>query len=47
MKAGTARPAQQLEVVRAKLDPLRGRLVGLVDRGWLRKPPDGRFTICL
>ncbi|WP_333738843.1 hypothetical protein [Streptomyces sp. IBSBF 2806] len=27
--------------VRAKLEPLRGRLV---DRGWLRKLPDGRFT---
>jgi len=30
--------------VRAKLEPLRGRLVRLVDRGWLRKRPDGRFT---
>ncbi|MFF3139990.1 hypothetical protein [Streptomyces mirabilis] len=30
--------------VRAKLEPLRGRLVRLVDRGWLRKLPDGRFT---
>lgn len=30
--------------MRAKLEPLRGRLVGLVDRGWLRKLPDGRFT---
>lgn len=30
--------------VRAKLEPLRGRLVRLADRGWLRKPPDGRFT---
>ncbi|MGW2032233.1 hypothetical protein [Streptomyces sp. NPDC001811] len=29
---------------RAKLEPLRGRLVRLVDRGWLRKLPDGRFT---
>ncbi|MGW3202146.1 hypothetical protein ACWDBD_48140 [Streptomyces sp. NPDC001118] len=27
--------------VRAKLEPLRGRLV---DRGWLRKLPDGCFT---
>nr|QIY76712.1 hypothetical protein HEP84_06530 [Streptomyces sp. RLB1-33] len=27
--------------VRAKLEPLRGRLV---NRGWLRKLPDGRFT---
>ncbi|MFD3875946.1 hypothetical protein [Streptomyces sp. NPDC058623] len=30
--------------VRAKLEPLRGKLVRLVDRGWLRKLPDGRFT---
>ncbi|WP_317447636.1 hypothetical protein [Streptomyces collinus] len=30
--------------VRSKLEPLRGRLVRLVDRGWLRKLPDGRFT---
>ncbi|MET8563509.1 hypothetical protein ABZV75_24065 [Streptomyces flaveolus] len=30
--------------VPAKLEPLRGRLVRLVDRGWLRKLPDGRFT---
>jgi hypothetical protein len=30
--------------VRAKLEPLRGRLVRLADRGWLRKLPDGRFT---
>ncbi|MEU9454476.1 hypothetical protein [Streptomyces sp. NPDC048277] len=30
--------------VRARLAPLRGRLVSLVDRGWLRKLPDGRFT---
>ncbi|MEU8975344.1 hypothetical protein AB0D11_40030 [Streptomyces monashensis] len=29
---------------RAELEPLRGRLVRLVDRGWLRKLPDGRFT---
>lgn len=33
--------------VRAKLEPLRGKLVRLVDRGWLRKLPDGRFTIRL
>ncbi|MFJ3725785.1 hypothetical protein ACIPYQ_24885 [Streptomyces sp. NPDC090045] len=33
--------------VRAKLEPLRGRLVRLVDRGRLRKLPDGRFTTCL
>ncbi|MER6335022.1 hypothetical protein ABT298_38165 [Streptomyces sp. NPDC001034] len=30
--------------VRSKLEPLRGKLVRLVDRGWLRKLPDGRFT---
>ncbi|MER7468672.1 hypothetical protein [Streptomyces sp. NPDC097981] len=30
--------------VRAKLEPLRGRLVRLVARGRLRKLPDGRFT---
>ncbi|MEV5139563.1 hypothetical protein AB0K71_17410 [Streptomyces syringium] len=30
--------------VRAKMEPLRGRLVRLTDRGWLRKRPDGRFT---
>ncbi|QTD95736.1 hypothetical protein [Streptomyces cyanogenus] len=29
---------------RAKLEPLRGKLVRLVDRGWLRKLPDGRFA---
>ncbi|MEV7976815.1 hypothetical protein [Streptomyces sp. NPDC086519] len=33
--------------VRAKLEPPRGKLVRLVDRGWLRKLPDGRFTTCL
>ncbi|MEU0822404.1 hypothetical protein [Streptomyces mirabilis] len=30
--------------VRAKLEPQRGRLVRLVDRGWPRKLPDGWFT---
>ncbi|WP_438296236.1 hypothetical protein [Streptomyces sp. HUAS TT7] len=30
--------------VRAKLEPLRGKLIRLTDRGWLRKLPDGRFT---
>ncbi|MFD4578194.1 hypothetical protein ACFWNK_38600 [Streptomyces sp. NPDC058417] len=30
--------------VRSKLEPLRGKLVRLTDRGWLRKQPDGRFT---
>ncbi|MEU1931849.1 hypothetical protein ABZ516_31275 [Streptomyces sp. NPDC019826] len=30
--------------VRSKLEPLRGKLVRLVDREWLRKLPDGQFT---
>ncbi|MEV6962766.1 hypothetical protein AB0M97_27035 [Streptomyces sp. NPDC051207] len=30
--------------MKAKLEPLRSKLVRLVDRGWLRKLPDGRFT---
>jgi hypothetical protein len=30
--------------VRSKLEPLRGKLVRLTDRGRLRKLPDGRFT---
>ncbi|MET9148120.1 hypothetical protein [Streptomyces sp. NPDC004042] len=30
--------------VKAKLEPPRSKLVRLVDRGWLRKLPDGRFT---
>ncbi|MEU8874543.1 hypothetical protein AB0D24_26050 [Streptomyces javensis] len=30
--------------MRSKLEPLRGKLVRLVDRGWLRKLPDKRFT---
>ncbi|MFF5523098.1 hypothetical protein [Streptomyces coeruleorubidus] len=30
--------------VRARLEPLRGKLVRLADRGWLRKLSDGRFT---
>ncbi|MEU1201243.1 hypothetical protein ABZ446_34195 [Streptomyces sp. NPDC005813] len=29
---------------KSKLEPLRGRLLRLTDRGWLRKQPDGRFT---
>ncbi|MYQ50135.1 hypothetical protein GTW41_02330 [Streptomyces sp. SID4941] len=33
--------------VRSKLEPLRGKLVRLVNRGWLRTLPDGRFTTCL
>lgn len=31
--------------VRGKLEPLRGKLTQLADRGWLRKLADGRFTI--
>ncbi|WP_432068980.1 hypothetical protein [Streptomyces sp. C10-9-1] len=30
--------------VKSKLEPLRSKLVRLVDRGWLRKLPDGRFS---
>ncbi|MFB7553815.1 hypothetical protein [Streptomyces sp. NPDC056154] len=30
--------------VQAKREPLRSKLVGPVDRGWMRKLPDGRFT---
>lgn len=30
--------------VKANLEPLRSKLVRLVDRGWLRKLPDGRFA---
>jgi hypothetical protein len=30
--------------VKSKLEPLRSKLIRLVDRGWLRKLPDGRFT---
>ncbi|MFD9569314.1 hypothetical protein ACFWBI_05665 [Streptomyces sp. NPDC059982] len=30
--------------VMAKLEPLRSKLIRLVDRGWLRNLPDGRFT---
>lgn len=30
--------------VRGKLEPLRGKLTKLADRGWLRKLPDGRFA---
>lgn len=33
--------------VRAGLEPLCGKLVRPADRGWLRKPPDGRFTVRL
>ncbi|MGW4235101.1 hypothetical protein ACWEF9_38600 [Streptomyces sp. NPDC004980] len=31
--------------VRGKLEPLRGKLTKLADRGWLHERPDGRFTI--
>ncbi|MDQ1005715.1 DNA-binding GntR family transcriptional regulator [Streptomyces sp. V4I23] len=35
-----------LEVtVKGKLEPLRGKLRKLSDRGWLRKRPDGKFTV--
>jgi hypothetical protein len=30
--------------VRGKLEPLRGKLTKLADRGWPRKLPDGRFV---
>lgn len=30
--------------VKSKPEPLRGKLIRLTDRGWLRKQPDGRFT---
>jgi hypothetical protein len=29
---------------RGKLEPLRGKLTKLADRGWLHKRPDGKFT---
>jgi hypothetical protein len=45
VKARQAGDALGIDVsVRAKLEPLRGKLVRLVDRGWLRKLPHGRFT---
>ena len=31
--------------MRGKLEPLRGKLNRLADRGWLRKLADGRFAI--
>lgn len=43
----TGRVGEMLGVdvsARSKLEPLRGRLVRLTDRGWLRKMPDGRST---
>ena len=30
--------------MRGRLEPLRGKLSKLADRGWVRKLPDGRFT---
>ena len=30
--------------IRGKLEPLRGKLTKLADRGWLHKRPDGKFT---
>ncbi|MFC9083346.1 hypothetical protein ACFTY7_41515 [Streptomyces sp. NPDC057062] len=30
--------------VRGRLEPLRAKMTKLVDRGWLRKQPDGRFN---
>lgn len=33
--------------VRGKLEPLRGKLTKLAERGWLRKLSDGRFTVRL
>ncbi|MFF1688382.1 MULTISPECIES: hypothetical protein [unclassified Streptomyces] len=33
--------------VRGKLEPLRGKLRKLADRGWLHKRPDGKFTVRL
>ena len=33
--------------VRGRLEPLRGKLTKLAGRGWLRKLPDGRFTVRL
>ncbi|MFE7709148.1 hypothetical protein ACFU6I_25870 [Streptomyces sp. NPDC057486] len=33
--------------VRGKLEPLRGKLTRLAERGWLRKQPDGRYAVHL
>ena len=33
--------------VRGKLEPLRGKLTRLAERGWLRKQPDGRYSVRL
>jgi len=39
-----AKLGQAVEM-RGKLEPLRGKMTKLADRGWLRKLGDGRFTI--
>ncbi|POX48281.1 hypothetical protein C3488_20745 [Streptomyces sp. Ru72] len=31
--------------MRGKLEPLRGKLTKLADRGWLHKRPDGKFIV--
>ncbi|QPA02573.1 hypothetical protein EQK42_05660 [Streptomyces albidoflavus] len=31
--------------VRGKLEPPRGKLTRLAERGWLRKRPDGRYSV--
>ncbi|MEV4927784.1 hypothetical protein [Streptomyces roseoverticillatus] len=31
--------------VRGKLEPLRGKLTKLSDRGWPHKRPDGKITV--
>ncbi|MFE7243818.1 hypothetical protein [Streptomyces sp. NPDC057580] len=33
--------------VRGKLEPLRGKLTRLAERGWLRKQPDGQYAVRL
>ncbi|WP_326608097.1 hypothetical protein [Streptomyces sp. NBC_01800] len=33
--------------VRGKLEPLRGKLTRLAERGWLRKQPDGWYSVRL
>ncbi|MCX5317633.1 hypothetical protein [Streptomyces sp. NBC_00154] len=33
--------------VRGKLEPLRGKLTRLAERGWLRKQSDGRYSVRL
>lgn len=31
--------------VRGRLEPLRGKLTKLADRGWLHKRPDGKYSV--